>query len=177
MTDPLPRRPPVTGLVAGNRHRFEDIPPDPSYAVQVLEDVVESELDLVMVGTDRGRHTKSLTLAYDAARKSVGAVMLAAGLRVGRGEGSHRAVTDFAEHEFIDSPAEERDARAFATARIVRHADEYPRPGDVERSETELRALTQACVRLVGHCRRRLGLDPRSDLVPTDEKVEAYLNR
>lgn len=176
MVDPLFRRPDVTKLIDGNRTIFQAVPPDPTYAIEVLDGVVESELDLVMVGTHRGRHTKSLTLAYDAARKTVEAVMLASGVRVGRGEGGHRAVTDFAEGEFIDSTAEQRDARAFATARIARHADEYPRPGDVERSTNELRMLTQACARMVGHCRVRLGLDPRADLVPTDAKVETYLS-
>lgn len=175
MAEPLEQRPEVRALVASAPQRYESVPPDPDYAGEVVEEVVRSELDLVMVGTDRGRYAKALTLAYDAARKSVEALMLAMGLRTGRGEGSHLAVTDLAEAEFVDSSAERRDAGGFASARIARNADEYPRPGDVERSEAELRALAQACARMVGHCRRRLGLDPRADLVPTDAKIDAYL--
>lgn len=151
------------------------MPPDVAFARRLLDDVVESELDLVMVATHRSRHRKAATLAYDGARKAVEAVMLAMGLRVGRGEGAHAAVVDFAETEFVASAAEQRDARGFATARIARHADEYPAPSDVERSEQELRTLAAACARLVQHCRRRFDLAPRDDLVPTDEKVTAYL--
>lgn len=175
MPEPLERRPQVRALVAAQRARYSDVPADADFSVRLLEDVSTSELDLVMIATARGLHRKAVTLAYDGARKAVDAVMLAMGLRVGRGEGSHTAVVDFAETEFVDTPAEQRDARGFATARIARNAGEYPQPRDVEHSESELRALAQACARLVGHCRGRLGLEPRSELVPTDTKVEAYL--
>ncbi|HEX9766501.1 MAG TPA: hypothetical protein VGA36_07035 [Nitriliruptorales bacterium] len=175
MIGPLTPGDEATRLVRTDQGRFERVPADPLYAVQVLDDVVAIELDLVIVAIHRGRLTKALTLAYDGARKAVEAVMLGAGLRVGRGDGAHVAVTDFAEAEFSSTPAEARDARAFATARSVRHADEYPRPSDVPRSESELRVLTQACTRLVGHCRQRFQLDPRRDLVPTDANVVAYL--
>lgn len=162
-------------LVAAQAQRFVDVPADPSFSVRLLQDVAASEFDLVMVATGRGLHRKAVSLAYDGARKGVDAVMLAMGLRVGRGEGAHAAVVTFAEAEFVETPAEQRDARAFATARIARNAEEYPQPADVERSEAELRAMAQACARLAGHCRARLGLDPRPDLVPTDAKVKAYL--
>lgn len=175
MTDPLPRRPEVQALVAAQPARYEDVPPDPTFCVRLLDDVTRSELDLVMFATSRGLYRKAVTLAYDGARKAVDGVMLAMGLRVGRGEGAHAAVVEFAETEFVDSPAETRDARGFATARIARNAEEYPRPEDVERSDSELRTLALACARLVGHCRGRLELDPRTDLVPTDQKVAAYI--
>lgn len=175
MAEPLARRPEVRELVASSPARYSDVPADPDFSVRMLDDVSMSELDLVMLATARGLHRKAVTLAYDGARKAVDGVMLAMGLRVGRGEGAHAAVVDFAETEFVETPAEQRDARGFATARIARNAEEYPQPRDLERSETELQALAQACARLVGHCRGRLGLDPRHELVPTDTKVEAYL--
>lgn len=174
MSEPLRQRPEVQALVRRGRDRYQAAPPDPEYAVRVLDDVVDSELDLVMVGTDRRKFGRAMVLSYDAARKATEAVMLAMGLRSTK-LGGHAAVTDFAEEEFIDSEAERRDGRLFATARIARNADEYPQPGDVRRSEEELRQLAQACVRLVGHCRSRMALDARADLVPTDAKVAEYL--
>ncbi len=172
MAEPLSRRPEVQRLVATQVQRYVDVPADPSFSVRLLEDVAASEFDLVMVATARGLHRKAVSLAYDRA-----SMLSCLGLRIGKGEGAHAAVVTFAEAEFVETAAEQRDARAFATARIARNAEEYPQPADVERSEAELRAMAQACARLAGHCRARLGLDPRPDLVPTDAKVKAYLRR
>jgi ribose 5-phosphate isomerase RpiB len=100
----------VQRLVATQVQRFVDVPADPSFSVRLLEDVTASEFDLVMVATGRGLHRKAVSLAYDGARKGVDAVMLAMGLRIGKGEGAHAAVVTFAKAEFVETAAEQRDA-------------------------------------------------------------------
>lgn len=163
---------------------FEAVPADPRTAEQIVERIVAEELLAVMVATTsaataghEGLHRIAHTAAYDAARKSVDAVLLADGWRVTR-EGGHVATVRAAESLLVPPPGSRtRNVDAFRRSRNVRHDDEYPRPERAGRPPIQIaerRPLTQNCVRLVNDCRELLGLDRRDDLVPTDAKVAEW---
>jgi hypothetical protein len=120
-------------------------------------------------------HRTAHTLAYDAARKSVDALLMALGLRVTRLGGHHTTVAAAEALLLPPPPSRRRNALAFARARNVRHEDEYPRPqGGASVTLRERREQTQHCVRLVSDCRELLGQPRVDDLVPTDQRLRAW---
>lgn len=79
----------------------------------------------------RGNWQKAHTSAYDAARKSVEAVLLSRGWRAGGAGGGHLAVGEVVEVWLSEAPDPgPRIARKFAASHIARHQDEYPHPKD-----------------------------------------------
>ena len=72
--------------------RFERVPADRDYAERVVEDLADEECDLALYAAVRQRWSKVNTLTYDAARKAVEALLLAAGWRVKPVAGAHVGV-------------------------------------------------------------------------------------
>lgn len=68
-------------------------------------------------------------------------------------------------------PPGPRIARKFAAAVVARHSEEYPHPRDPVRTDRELRELALDNIRLVNLARGVLGLDPRDDLVPSEDNL------
>lgn len=123
----------------------------------------------------RALHRTAHTLAYDAARKAVEAVLLAMGVRISRSGGHHSTVAAAETILPPPPPSRRRNALSFARARNVRHEDEYPRqPTHATLTLRERREQTQNCVRLVNDCRDLLGLDRVDDLVPTDQRLSRW---
>jgi hypothetical protein len=156
--------------------RFERVPADPTYAVRIVEQVCAEECDLALYAASRSRWSKANTLTYDAARKSVEALLLTSGRRVRSVAGAHAAVTEVVRRWLVrQEPPGPRIAEKFAASRKARHDDEYPHPNALPRTDSELRALAQDNVRLVDLVRSVLGLEPREDLVPTEANIRAFL--
>jgi|GEM_PF-4340203 len=162
--------------------QFTSVPADPDSARLQLARIEQEELLAVMVQSHQaflanieGLHRTAHTLAYDAARKAVDAVLLAVGVRVARSGGHHTTVAA-AEAIFLPPPpSRRRNVLSFARARNVRHEDEYPRrPAQATITLRERREQTQNCIRLVGDCRELLGLDRSDEMVPTDQRLRNW---
>lgn len=73
--------------------RFERVPADAAFARRVLDELAEDGA-VMLYAAAKGRWAKAHTLSYDAARKSVEALLLTRGWRVtGRGGASCRGVS------------------------------------------------------------------------------------
>lgn len=148
--------------------RFERIPADSDFAGTMLGSVVSEERVLVGLAIEANLWSKAQTLSYDAARKSIEALLLGRGWRIGNRAGAHVAAVVAAEWWLLsrpDDPAASRIARSFAASRKARNDDEYPNVNAVLRTERELRALVLDSWRLVERVRGDMGLDD-NDLVP-----------
>ena len=158
--------------------RFERVPADPDYAERVVEDLADGECDLALYAATRQRWSKVNTLTYDAARKAVEALLLAAGWRVRPVAGAHAGVGEVV-HLWLGTqpPPGPRIADKFAASRKARHDDEYPNPSAIHRTDSELRALAQDNVRIVGYVRALFALPARPDLVPTEENLDSFRYR
>lgn len=178
----LPLMPELARLLQERPDWFDRVPADADSARMILDRVSAEELLAVMLQSWQARrsgvdslHRTAHTLAYDAARKSVDAVLLATGVRTSRA-GGHQATVLAAEVVLPPPPdSRRRNVLAFRQARFVRHDDEYPRPrtaGTV--TLRERRSQTQNCVRLVQDCRGLLGLAVTDDLVPTDARLDGW---
>ena len=156
-----------------NDQRAQRCPPDPRYALAVLESVIENECEDALHAAAQGRWQKANTYAYDAGRKAVEAWLLANGWRIRSVAGAHAAVGEIVGRwlEPTDDPGP-RMARSFGAARKARHDDEYPAPNAPERTAQELRALTLDSTRLVNRVREELGLKPTDDIIPTEAVLE-----
>ena len=182
MNDGLARPAALGQLLVAKAHWYDQVPANVDQARLVVRRIAEEELLAVMLQSTQA-HRSSLpslyrtahTLAYDAARKAVDAVLLAMGLRPSR-EGGHIATVTAAEAILQPPPASRsRNVQAFARARLVRHEDEYPRdPTTSVIPLRERRFQTQNCVRLVLDCQQLLGLDPTDDLIPTDNRLDSW---
>jgi hypothetical protein len=181
VTNGLARPVGLDQLLVAKAHWYDRVPANVDQARLIVTRVADEELLAVMLQSTQA-HRSSLpsldrtahTLAYDAARKAVDAVLLAMGLRPSR-EGGHIATVTAAEAILRPPPASRsRNVRAFARARLVRHEDEYPRdPTTSVIPLRERRFQTQNCVRLVLDCQQLLGLDPTDDLIPTDDRLDS----
>ena len=169
----------LRALVRGRAEQFTSVPADLASARQQLVRIEQEELLAVMVQSYQAYqanidalHRTAHTLAYDAARKAVEAVLLAMGVRISRVGGHHTTVAAAEAVLLPPPPSRRRNALSFARARNVRHEDEYPRP-TTQSGVTlrEWREQTQNCVRLVSDCRELLGLDRIDELVPTDHRL------
>ncbi len=181
MSSPQPT-PQLRALVRERTDQFSSVPADPDSARRQLVRVEGEELLAVMLQSHHAHladiealHRTAHTLAYDAARKSVEAALLAMGLRVTR-LGGHHSTVAAAEAILLPPPlSRTRNALAFARARNVRHEDEDPRPhGRATVTLRERRSQTQDCVRPVNDCRELLGLHRADELVPTDDRLSAW---
>lgn len=104
---------------------------------------------MALFAAARGQCAKANTLTYDAARKSLEALLIAHAWRIRAVAGAHAAAADVARAWLYERPAPgPRIAAKFSTARKARHEDEYPDPRSRRRTENELRALPQDNVRL-----------------------------
>lgn len=169
-------------LLRERADQFTSVPPDPESARQQLIRIEQEELLAVMVQSHHAYHAgidalyrTAHTLAYDAARKAVEAVLLGMGVRISRSGGHHTAVAAAEMFLLAPPPSRRRNALSFARARNVRHEDEYPRqPAQATVTLRERREQTQNCIRLVGDCRELLGLDRVDELVPTDRRLNTW---
>lgn len=167
----------VTQLLSSD-DRFEQVTADGAYARRILDAIIEAECELALYAAFRGRWAKANTLTYDAARKSVEALLLAVGWRIRPVVGAHAAATEVVHRWLGDQPVPgPRMAEKFAASRKARHDDEYPHPAARPRTKTELLALAQDNVRIVNRAREILELPPRPDLVPTAENIDAFRGR
>lgn len=119
--------------MCANDPRFERVTADADFARQVLEELAEDG-DVLLYAAAKGRWAKAHTLSYDAARKSIEALLLTRGWRVtGRG-GGHQATAESV-NAWLGSapPPGPRIARKFAAAVVARHSEEYPHPRDPSR--------------------------------------------
>ena len=150
------------------------MPADAAFAHRVFDELAEDGA-VMLYAAAKGRWAKAHTLSYDAARKSVEALLLTRGWRVtGRG-GGHQAIVAFVDAWLSDAPPPgPRIARKFAAAVVARHAEEYPHPRDPARTNRELRELTLDNVRLMNMARQALDLGPRDDLVPTEANLTDF---
>lgn len=158
--------------LCGEDDRFDRVPADEDFAHDVLEQVADDG-EVVLFAAASGRWAKAHTLSYDAARKSVEALLLARGWRVtSRRGGAHQAVAAAVDAWLSPAPPPgPRIARKFAAAVVARHSEEYPHPRDPVRTDRELRELALDNIRLVNLARGVLGLDPRDDLVPSEDNL------
>lgn len=165
----------AVGQLCGQDDRFERVPPDEAFARDVLEQVAEDG-EVVLFAAGRGRWAKAHTMSYDAARKSMEALLLASGWRVtSRRGGAHQAVAAVVDAWLGSAPPPgPRIARKFAAAVVARHSEEYPHPRDPARTDRELRELALDNIRLVNLAREVLGLDSRDDLVPTEDNLARF---
>jgi hypothetical protein len=182
VSDALPRPAGLNELLVARAHWYDRLPPNIEQARLIATRLRDEELLAVMLQSSHAYrsnlpslHRTAHTLAYDAARKAVDAVLLAAGIRPSR-EGGHIATVTAAAAILQPPPASRtRNVQAFARARLVRHEDEYPRdPTTSVISLRERRFQTQNCVRLVLDCQQLLGLDASEDLVPTDKRLDGW---
>lgn len=160
--------------LCANDARFERVPADAAFALRVLDDLAEDG-EVLLYAAAKGRWAKAHTLSYDAARKSVEALLLTRGWRVtGRG-GGHQAVVAAVDAWLGSAPPPgPRIARKFAAAVVARHSEEYPHPRDPTRTDRELRELTLDNIRLMNLARQALGLSSRDDLVPTEANLTGF---
>lgn len=165
---------PVRDLLR-DEERAQRVPADLDYARQIVARVRDEELELALFAASRGHEAKVNTLTYDAARKAVEALLLAAGWRVRAAPGAHSLVGEVVDAWLgsADDPGP-RIAARFSAARKARHDDEYPHPMVQARSAKELRAFAQDNVRLVNLCAAELELEERPELVPTDANLERF---
>jgi len=170
-------------LLRERADQFASVPADPDSARQQLRRIQQEELLAVMVQSHHAHqagidalHRTAHTLAYDAARKAVEAVLLAMGVRVSRSGGHHSTVAAAETVLLPPPPSRRRNVLSFARARNVRHEDEYPRqPTHATVTLRERREQTQNCIRLVNDCRELLGLERVDDLVPTDQRLSTWI--
>lgn len=155
--------------------RFETVPRDPAYAQGVMDELLAAECELALFAAARGQWAKTNTLTYDAARKSLEALLIAHGWRIRAVAGAHAAAVELAAAWLSrrTAPAP-RIAAKFSAARKARHEDEYPDPRSRRRADDELRALAQDNVRLMNLIRVELGSEPAPHLVPTAENVSRF---
>lgn len=181
----MTRLQPTSDLRALMRERadqFASVPADPDSARQQLVRIEQEELLAVMVQSHQAFHAEldalhrtAHTLAYDAARKAVEAVLLAMGVRASRTGGHHTTVAAAEAILIPPPPSRRRNVLSFARARNVRHEDEYPRqPNHATVTLRERREQTQNCIRLVNDCQELLGLDRVDELVPTDQRLTQW---
>lgn len=172
----------LEGLLRRRAAWYSQVPPDPEQARLILTRIAEEELLSIMLQSAQALrpgleslHRTAHTLAYDAARKAVDALLLAMGVRTTR-DGGHVATVTAAEAILVPPPpSRTRNVQSFARARQVRHEDEYPRdPATAMVSLRERRFQTQNCVRLVVDCQGILGLAVREDLIPTDDRLQGW---
>lgn len=161
--------------MCGEDDRFERVPADEAFARDVLEHVA-NDGEVLLFAAVSGRWAKAHTLSYDAARKSVEALLLARGWRVSsRRGGAHQAVAAVVDAWLGSAlPPGPRIARKFTAAVVARHSEEYPHPRDPARTDRELRELALDNIRLVNLARGALGLDPRDDLVPSEDNLMRF---
>ena len=124
----------LRALLRERADQFASVPADPDSARQQLLRIEQEELLAVMVQSHHAHHAgidalhrTAHTLAYDAARKAVEAVLLAMGVRISRSGGHHSTVAAAETVLPPPPPSRRRNALSFARARNVRHEDEYPR--------------------------------------------------
>lgn len=166
--------PAVLGLLRSD-DRFEEIPRDVAYAERVVDAVLVAECEVALFAAARGQWAKANTLTYDAARKSLEALLIAHGWRLRAVAGAHAAAVEVVQAWLYDQPDPgPRIAAKFSSARKARHEDEYPDPRTRTRTEDELRALTQDNVRLTNLIRMELGREPALEVVPTAENVARF---
>lgn len=169
---PIPELPQSLRAFLARDDRFERIAADPSYAVQMLDDILQEEGEDVLHAASQGRWRKANTYSYDAARKSAEVLLTAHGWRVRNAKGAHLAVVELVQ-EWLDTlpdPAA-RIARSFGASRKARHDDEYPSPTAPRRRDRDLKPLAQDNIRLVNVVREQLGLTVRADAVPNEENL------
>lgn len=155
-------------------HRTESCPADVTYAASVLESLLMQECEDVLHAASQGRWTKANTYSYDAARKSVEALLLAEGWRIRAVAGAHAAAVDLVAR-WLATAADPgpRIARSFSASRKARHDDEYPSPNAMTRTDRELRALVLDNVRLVNLIREAMDRDPVESVLPTETTLAA----
>lgn len=170
---PDPRlRQALAGWQARHVDGVRQVPADPAFAQQVLDDVLRNELVDALFAARGGRWKKANTYAYDGARKSAEAVLLTLGLRVTSATGAHVRVGEAVDLLLAVVEAPDRLRGVVDRARAARHADEYPDPRDVARSAKELRAMATDAVRVVGHLRASCGIAPGvDDLLPVERNL------
>jgi len=181
MTSPQPTVE-LHALIRERAEQFASVPADPDSARLRLARIEQEELLAVMVQSHQahranieGLHRTAHTLAYDAARKAVDALLLAMGVRVTRSGGHHTTVAAAEAILLPPPPSRRRNVLSFARARNVRHEDEYPRrPTQATVTLRERREQTQNCIRLVLDCRELLGLERIDDMVPTDHRLSDW---
>jgi hypothetical protein len=167
--------PPNLHDLCGNSSNFARVPADVAYATRTVEALTE-DCQVMLFAASQGMWSKAHTQSYDAARKSVEQLLLAQGWRVtAGGGGAHAAVADVV-HAWLSPrpPPGPRIAHKYAAARTARHQDEYPRPGDKHYTDNELRELALDNIRLMNLARQALGIQPRTDLVPTEDNIALW---
>lgn len=143
----------------------------------MLEDLA-GDGEVLLYAAAKGRWAKAHTLSYDAARKSIEALLLTRGWRVSSRGGGHQAIVAVVDAWLASAPPPgPRIARKYAAAVVARHAEEYPHPRDQARTDRELREFALDNVRLMNLVRQVLGLDPRDDLVPTEQRLAPFTDR
>lgn len=173
MTNSLP--PTADDLLAAHPDRYVACPPDPDFARRLTDRIVDSECQQVMFAAFRGDWLRAATDAYDGARKAVEMLLLDAGWRVRNAPGAHIATGDLVTAWLaVAEPPGPRIAKSFTSSRPARHANEYPDPRDPPMPDATLRGYTFDNIRLVNLVREHLGLEPRPDLVPTDQNITAW---
>lgn len=154
--------------------RFERVPADDAFARRVLDGVAEDG-PVLLYAAAKARWAKAHTLTYDAARKSVEALLLTRGWRVSGRGGGHQAIVAVVDAWLASaSPPGPRIARKFAAGVVARHAEEYPHPRDPARTDRESREFALDNMRLMNLARQAVDLTPRDDLVPTEVNLAAF---
>lgn len=155
--------------------RFERVPADAVFARRVLDELAEDG-KIMLYAAVNGRWAKAHTLAYDAARKSVEALLLTRGWRVTSRGGGHQATVAIVDTWLGSAaPPGPRIARKFAAAVVARHSEEYPHPRDHARTDRELQELALDNIRLMNLVRQVLEMRTRSDLLPTEANLARFL--
>lgn len=154
--------------------RIERCPPDPRYAMTILERTLSEEAEDALHAAAQGRWARANTHSYDGARKCVEAWLLAAGWRVRATAGAHAAVVEVVRLWLRSEPAPgPRIAQSYGAARKARHDDEYPSPMAHPRTDRELRALTLDNARLINLIRAEFGVEEAPGIVPSEDVLAA----
>jgi hypothetical protein len=93
-----------------------------------------------------GDLSAAFATAYDAARKSLAAMLAAQGLRARGGEGGHRVLGEVIQAQL---PSHKRDLREFDWMRLRRNDVEYPEPDRPRTTSAEVIAGIDAAQRIV----------------------------
>jgi uncharacterized protein (UPF0332 family) len=118
--------------------RLQDIPADPQAISRLLEDA-DRHLRTAALGLEEGDLAGSYQLAYDAARKSLTAMLLSRGMR-SRGLGAHATLIEAVREMFADE-ASIQVIRPLERMRRVRNDAEYSgHPFDHDEVEHDLEA-------------------------------------
>ena len=135
---------PATGFLLG-RGQIERVEPNPAHARATLDQArLHMSSARILAGTEDS--AAAFVTAYDAARKSLSAMLAVQGLRTRGGDGGHRVLSELMQAQL---PRHKRTVREFDWMRQMRNDTQYPDPDRPTATANDVKDGIAAAQRIV----------------------------